>query len=226
LFGPLWWRVFTARLIQRTRESPAASTTAAESSVQASPITSSSKSVKVCRSTLPIEYGRTLLQLKVGMMTVTLGTRGSCHAVGARATRTVARVQDAGMPDWSYRTILRPVMFALGAERRSGRQPPRPRAGSIIPRLCRGGALRRRLQRAAPSRSRARRLARVERGARAQPLVALRSRDSVTSGDHAVSKRQEWEVTSQNQKLKSSSQKLQINDRRRRSETLKWQSRI
>ncbi len=63
LLGPDWRPVFAGRFIQRTRRSPIARTTVSESSVQPSPITSSSRFANVCASTLAIEYGSTLLQL-------------------------------------------------------------------------------------------------------------------------------------------------------------------
>src|SRR5258706_8114243 len=73
LLGPLWCPEFSGSPIQRSRGSPLSAATCAESSVQPSPMTSSSKSENVCRSTLEIAWRRTLLQLYVGRMTVTCG---------------------------------------------------------------------------------------------------------------------------------------------------------
>src|SRR6185369_11607864 len=91
LFGADWWPLLTGRLIQRTRGSAMAVTTCSESSLHPSPTTNSSKSLKFCRSTLPIEYGSTLLQLYVGMITVTRGApaRADCLGIGAIVLRRV-----------------------------------------------------------------------------------------------------------------------------------------
>src|ERR1041384_2165267 len=70
--------------IQRTRGSPISDTMRSESSVQPSPTTRSSKSVNVWSSTLPIEYGSTVLQLYGGMMTVTRGMSVPARAVHLR----------------------------------------------------------------------------------------------------------------------------------------------
>jgi len=82
LFGADWCPLLRGRFVQRTRASPIASTTAPESSVHPSPITSTSKSWSVCRNTLRRQYGSTLLQLNVGMMT---DTRGQESVIAAEA---------------------------------------------------------------------------------------------------------------------------------------------
>src|SRR5882672_6900721 len=90
LLGPLWCPVFSGSAIHRTRASPAAATTCAESSVQPSPMTSSSKSVNVCRSTLAIAYRRTPLQLYVGRMTVTCGFTRTAYFLSRRSANCAA----------------------------------------------------------------------------------------------------------------------------------------
>src|SRR6188508_1423150 len=69
--------MFCGRLNQLTRGSSMRPTTSSESSVQPSPITSSSKSSNVWPRTLPMENGRTVLQLYVAMRMLTAGMAGA-----------------------------------------------------------------------------------------------------------------------------------------------------
>src|SRR5215210_7316585 len=115
-------------LIHCTRGSPIALTTLSESSVQPSPITSSSKSVNVCASTLPIENGSTVLQLYVGMMTVTRGTSVPARAVHLR-------------DDLRHLDVVRavPELVQCAAEQMLGEREHR-RRGVLLMRQRRGDA--------------------------------------------------------------------------------------
>src|SRR5688572_29309591 len=117
-------------LIHCTRGSPIPLTTCSESSVQPSPITSSSKSVRLCPNTLPIEYGRTVLQLYVAMMTVMRGLMKSIPA-GAVHLRDDLRHLDV---------VRAFAELVQGAREQMLRQREHRRRGVLLMRERRGDA--------------------------------------------------------------------------------------